>query len=186
MKRVKLLSSLMLLASGGLFAQTVGVTVGLSEAGPVFYVDGQQYNIPTVFLWPVGSKHIIQFPFTVNSLNGNTLAYQAGSADTAEWSFGGWIDNLGLLATSASPVQTITVFPGLTSVIGTVAELMALAISFPPGTGSGGQMLIAVARPDHPSRPTAPPGPYGWGLVYVNGMCYSDSTVVFVAQGRLP
>ncbi len=42
MKRVKSLSLLMLLASGGVFAQTIGVTVGLSEVGPVFYVDGQQ------------------------------------------------------------------------------------------------------------------------------------------------
>src|SRR5580704_9130083 len=84
MNRVKLLSLLMLLASGGAVAQTtVGVTVGLSQPGPVFYVDGQTYNNAHVFLWPVGSTHIVQFPFSVD-LNGNTLAFQAGGAGAVE------------------------------------------------------------------------------------------------------
>ena len=97
MKRVKLLSSLMLLASGGVFAQSsIGVTVGLSEVGPVFYVDGQTYSNTHTFLWPVGSKHLVQFPFSVD-LNGNTLTYQSGTGDTARWSFSGWMDNPGLL-----------------------------------------------------------------------------------------
>src|ERR1700731_3555743 len=121
MKRVKSLPLLMLLASGGIFAPTVGVTVGLTEVGPVFYVDGQQYSNSQVFLWPVGSKHIVQFPFSVNAL-GATLGYQAGTGDTAQWSFGGWADNLGLLIPAGAPVQTITVFSGLTSLIGTVTE----------------------------------------------------------------
>jgi len=183
MKRVKSLLLFMLLASGGIFAQSTGVTVGLSQVGPVFYVDGQSYSNRQTFLWPVGSKHVVQFPFTVD-LNGNVLTYQAGTGDTAEWTFGGWIDNLGLLTPSNSPVQTITVFPGLTSLIGTVSELMELTMTFPPGTGSGETNTNCSGAPNSPLPPNGvPPGPYGWGLVYVNSVCYSDSTTVYVAQG---
>lgn len=173
----------MLLASGGVFAQsTIGVTVGLSQPGSVFYVDGQQYNVSQVFLWPVGSTHIVQFPFTVNAL-GQTLAYQAGGGGAVQWSFGGWADNLGLLAPAGAPVQTVTVFSGMTSLIGSVTEVMQLAVTFPTGTGSGASNTNCSGAPGSPTVADGEPGPFGWGLVYVNGTCYSDSTVLFVPAG---
>ncbi len=183
MKRVKWLSLLMLLASGGVFAQsTIGVTVGLSQSGPVFYVDGQTYNTSHVFLWPVGSTHIVQFPYSVD-LNGNTLQFQAGGGGTVEWTFNGWADNQGLLSPTGASVQTITVFSGMTSLIGSVTELMQLAITFPNGTGSGGSNVNCSGAPGNPAPPDGSPGPFGYGLVYVNGTCYSDSTVIFVGAG---
>ncbi len=183
MKRVKLLSFLMLLGSGGVYAQsTTGVTVGLSQAGPVFYVDGQTYNTSHVFLWPVGSTHVVQFPYSVD-LNGNTLQFQAGGAGTVEWTFGGWADNAGLLSPAGSPVQTVTVFSGMTSLIGSVTELMQLAITFPANTGSGGSNVNCSGAPGNPAPPEGGAGPFGYGLVYVNGTCFSDSTVLFIPAG---
>jgi uncharacterized protein (TIGR03437 family) len=173
----------MLLASGGAFAQsTVGVTVGLSLPGPVFYVDGQTYNNSHVFLWPVGSTHIVQFPYTVD-LNGNTLQFQAGGGGTVEWTFNGWADNQGLLSPTGASVQTITVFSGMTSLIGSVTELMQLAITFPNGTGSGASNVNCSGAPGNPVPPDGAPGPFGYGLVYVNGTCYSDSAVIFIPSG---
>lgn len=175
----------MLLASGGVVAQsTIGVTVGLTEVGPVFYVDGQSYSNTHIFLWPVGSKHIVQFPYSVD-LNGNTLTYQSGTGDTARWSFGGWIDNPGLLIPNQAPVQTITVYPGLTSLIGTVVELMQLTVTFPPGTGSGGTNVNCGGAPNSPAPPNSvPPGPYGWGIVYGTPFgCITDTTTVYAPQG---
>lgn len=170
----------MLLASGGAIAQTViGVTVSTSVPGPNFYVDGQLYSSSNQFFWPIGSKHILQFPFTVNAL-GQTLAYQAGNGDTVQWAFSGWTDNLGLLATSPSPVQTITVEPGLTSIIGTVSVVLELTITFPAGTGSGTTNGICSGAPNAPT-----PGAAGWGLIYVNGGCYSDSVSLYVPAGQL-
>ena len=178
MQRVKWLPLFMLLASGAASAQTVGVTIGLTQVGPNFYVDGQLYSGTQVFLWPVGSKHILQFPFTVDGL-GNTLGFQSGNGDTARWSFGGWTDNLGLLSTSGSPVQTITVESGLTSILGTVTTTLQLTLTFPPGTGDGGTNTNCSGAPDPPSF-----NAQGWGLVFVNGACYSDSTVLYVSAGQ--
>jgi uncharacterized protein (TIGR03437 family) len=178
MKRVKLLPLLMLLASGGAFAQsTTSVTVGLSQAGPLFFVDGQQYNTTQTFLWPANSTHIIQFPFSV--VLGQTQNYQSALFDTARWQFSSWTDNLGVLSSVAnSPVLYITATPGLTSVIGSVSELMQLSIIFPPGTGSGGTNPQCI-------EPTT--GPFntigGWGLIYIANTCYSDSALVFVPAG---
>src|SRR5271155_2101940 len=153
MKRVKLLSSLVLLASGGAWAQsTIGVKVGLSLPGPNFYVDGQVYANAQVFLWPVGSTHVIQFPFSV--VMGQTVAYQSSTDDTARWSFGGWTDNLGILAAAGSaPVVNLTVLQGMTSVIGNVTELFRLAIIFPTGTGSGGSNTNCSGAPGNPVAP---------------------------------
>ena len=64
MKRAKWLLLLALLASSGIFAQTIGVTIGLTQVGPNFLVDGQTYSGSQTFFWPVGSIHILQFPFS--------------------------------------------------------------------------------------------------------------------------
>lgn len=180
MKRLKWLPLFMLLASGPAMAQSViGVTVSLNQAGPNFYVDGQLYSGSQTFFWPVGSKHILQFPFSVNAL-GQTLSYQAGAGDTVQWSFGGWVDNLGLLAQSSDPIQTITAEPGLTSIVGSVSETLELTITFPQGTGSGGTNTACGGAPGNPT-----PGASGWGLVYVNSTCLSDSAVMYVPAGEV-
>lgn len=169
----------MLVACGGLLAQTVQVTVGLTAPSATFYVDGMPYGSAQSFFWPVGSKHILQFPFTVDA-NGNVLGYQASNYDTVQWSFGGWKDNLGLLATSTSPVQTIVATPGLTSIIGTVTPAYQLTITYASGAGDGGTNTQCSGAPGTPT-----PGAYGWGLIYVNGTCYSDSVVVYQPAGQV-
>lgn len=177
MKRVKWLPLFMLL-TGPMVAQSViGVTVGLTQAGPNFYVDGQLYSGTQTFTWPVGSKHILQFPFSVNAI-GQTLAYQAGNGDTVQWGFGGWTDNLGLLTPSSSPVVTITAQPGLTSIIGTISTVLEFTITFPTGTGSGGTNGNCSGAPGDPTA-----NAQGWGLIYVNGACYSDSVSLYLPAG---
>src|ERR1700679_677822 len=102
MKRIILMTSLGLLAANWISAQTLtAVTIGLSPSGAVFLVDGTSYTTPQVFEWPVGSKHIVQFPFSVDA-NGNTLAYQANTYNNTHYSFGGWVDNNALIAPSSS------------------------------------------------------------------------------------
>ena len=67
MKRAIGLALGIFIASAAAWAQSaVSVKVGLSANGPVFYVDGQQYNTQQIFLWPVGSKHIVQFLVSIN------------------------------------------------------------------------------------------------------------------------
>ncbi len=167
MKRVKWLPLFMLLAAGGVRAQAlIGVTVSLTQVGPNFLVDGQTYSGSQTFFWPVGSKHILQFPFSVDFV-GDTLPYQSGNGNTVEWSFGGWSDNLGILVPSSFPAQTITVQPGLTSIIGQRQHSApAHALSFPPAPASGGtndQLFSGAPGPPSAINSTGP-NPLGWGL----------------------
>lgn len=177
MKRVKWLLLLMLLVCCGAFAQNIGVTVGLTQAGPIFYVDGQLYSGSQQFFWPVGSIHTVQFPFSVIQ-GGGLTNYQTDNYETVEWFFGGWTDNLGLLATSGASQLTITVQAGLTSILGTVTTNYQLTVTFPNNTGSGGSNTNCSGGPGLP-----PVGATGWGLIYVNGACYSDSVTLYVPAG---
>ncbi len=177
MKRVKWLLLLMLLACCGAFAQNIGVTVGLSQAGPIFYVDGQIYSGTQQFFWPVGSIHTLQFPFSV-AQGGGQLPYQSDNQETVEWFFGGWTDNLGVIVPTGSPSLTVTVQSGLTSIIGTITTDYLLTITFPNNTGSGGSNTNCSGGPGLP-----PVGATGWGLIYVNGTCYSDSLSLYVPAG---
>ena len=146
------------------------------QVGPNFLVDGQLYSGSQTFFWPVGSVHVLQFPFSSGTL-GTALPFQWGNNDTAEWSFGGWSDNLGLLVPSNSPAITITAQPGLTSIVGTVSGVFQLTVTFPAGTGSGGSNANCSGAPGAPTQ-----GATGWGLIYVNGACYSDSAVAYVPR----
>lgn len=169
----------MLVACGGLFAQTVSVSIGLSAPGATFYVDGQPYGSSQLFLWPVGSKHILQFPFSVDA-NGNLLGYQSSNFGTVQWAFSGWTDNLGLLAPTSAPVQTIIATPGLTSILGNITPSFQLTITYVAGAGSGGTNTQCGGAPGTPT-----PGAYGWGLIYINGTCYSDSVVTYLPAGQV-
>jgi uncharacterized protein (TIGR03437 family) len=180
MKRVNWLPLFMLLAAGWVRAQSVGVTVSLTQVGPNFLVDGQTYSNSQTFFWPVGSVHTLEFPYSV--LAGSTLPFQAGGGGTVEWTFGGWSDNLVPITPAGSPNMTITVVPGLTSIIGSVsAPLYQLTVTFPAGTGSQGTNANCSGAPDPPSQTQS----LGWGLVYVGGTCFSDSGTLFVSAGQL-
>lgn len=177
MKRVKWLLLLMLVVCCGAFAQNIGVTVGLTQVGPIFYVDGQLYSGTQQFFWPLGSIHTIQYPNSV-AQGGSQLGYQLSNDETVEWFFGGWTDNLGLLVPASSTALTITVQSGLTSIMGTVTTDYQLTITFPNNTGSGGSNTNCSGGPGLP-----PVGATGWGLIYVNGGCYSDSVVLYLPAG---
>ncbi len=179
MKRVKWLLLMMLVACGGLLAQTVQVTVGLTAPSATFYVDGMPFGSAQSFLWPVGSKHILQFPFSVD-MNGGLLPFQASDYDTVRWTFGGWKDNLGLIQPSSAAVQTIVAASGLSSIVGTATPSFQLTVTYASGAGDAGTNTQCTGAPGTPT-----PGALGWGLLYVNGTCYSDSVVTYVPAGQV-
>src|SRR5437763_13928116 len=99
MKRILLL--LLVLFSGfGISAwaqtqSTIRISVG---EGAKFLVDGQQYTTAANFIWPTGSKHILQFLEEQPSID----------APVRYGGFSGWIDNKGVLHPPQDPVQKIT------------------------------------------------------------------------------
>ena len=56
--------------------------------------------------------------------------------------------------------------------------MLELTITFPPGTGSGGSNANCSGAPSAPLT-----GATGWGLIYLNGTCYSDSAIIYVPAG---
>src|SRR5512138_1291434 len=72
------------------------VRVYTEPAGASFYVDGQLFAGAATFLWPAGSKHV---------LNIEPLQYALGRK--TRYTFAGWTDSTGILSVSA-PALTVT------------------------------------------------------------------------------
>src|SRR5262245_19372212 len=100
MIRANLLIGLALIACGSAAAQSTSIRIGtnfISPTGdyPLFVVDGTQYLTPQNFVWPIGSKHTVQFLLSTNS-DGQSLGYQSSINDTIRFSFGSWQANGGV------------------------------------------------------------------------------------------
>ena len=138
-------------------------------------VDGQVYTQAVTLVWPAGSTHVVAFltdPLTPGQTT-NTSVQTSIGGDT-EYSFQGWKDNLGLLTPSGDPVQTVTANPLLTTLTASVQVSYRVLLNlFTPWDG---------ASPSTCGAPGAiPPSTLRPGVVYVSGVCYWDSTVLFVA-----
>jgi hypothetical protein len=189
MKRTNLLIGLGLLVSGAVAAQSVtSVRIGtsftsLSGANPVFYVDGTGYTSPQTFVWPIGSKHIVQFLLSTDN-GGNALNYQSVLGDSIRYTFTGWTTNSSVtLSAGSNAVQTVSADPGLTSLIAQTTVQYRVHLSLPnSGTTSTGPCGGAPGN--------APQDGFRQGVIYFQGSCFSDSTNVltdpFVAPGTYP
>jgi uncharacterized protein (TIGR03437 family) len=174
---VKRLVLLALLACVCAWAQqTTSIHIGTNPNGPIFVVDGQQYTTSQVFVWPVGSKHIVQFLLSVDPVTQTILGYQATNYDAIRYSFGSWTDNTGLLGPGSSPVQTITASPALTSLIANVSVLYRVHINFNNGNGITNSNCAGAPG-------DAPPAGLFPGLVYFDNQCVGDIADFWVTTG---
>jgi uncharacterized protein (TIGR03437 family) len=148
--------------------------VGTVPGGAAFSVDGVTYLSTQVFLWPTGSKHVVQFPFTEGPA-GTTLPYQLSNDGTVEFTFGGWTAG-GVALGGSSASVTITASPSTPSVIATLSESLLTTVLFP---NSSPTATCAGA----PSNPTAT----GFldGIVYFNGACIATTTSSYIATGTV-
>ena len=176
MKRANCLFLLTLLATSWISAQALtNITIGTNSTanyGPVFVVDGVSYLTPQTFTWPAGSAHVVQFPFSVDQ-NGNTASYQSVVSDSVRFSFGGWLENTGLLTPTGQSILTITAQPTLTSLIAQVTPSYQVTINFP----NGGSCAGAAAPGDPGSN-----APNQTGIMYFNGSCVPGGTNIFYMQ----
>src|SRR5436305_14616090 len=95
LKIIGILASLVVI-SGGIWAQTPvtsSVKVGTSIDGPLYYVDGRQYSTTQIFLWPEGSKHTLQFLYSIDVASGVEFPYQSANSGTQRYTFSGWKTN---------------------------------------------------------------------------------------------
>jgi len=176
MKRMILLTTLGLLASFGAQAQSstsirIGTTfTSLSGANPVFMVDGVSYTSPQTFVWPVGSKHIVVFPYSLAGDGITSLNYQSASYDSIRYFFAGWTPNSTVtLSPGQSNIQTVTADPSVTSLTANVTAQYRVHLVV-PNASANTNINCAGAPTDAPSDPGRE------GIMYFNGACYGSST----------
>ncbi len=186
MKRATSLIGFVLLAcgaargqSGCAASQCVTIRIGtnflapvenaLSGSNPVYRVDGTNYTSPQNFIWPVQSKHIVEFPLSVDA-NNATLPYQSALSDNIRYTFGGWQANSGVTLGpgATATVFTITADPVLTSLIASVAATYRVHITI-PNAGAAGSISCG-------GGPSDPGTANRQGIIYFQGTCYAAST----------
>jgi uncharacterized protein (TIGR03437 family) len=157
---------------------TSTITISTSPAGARFTVDGTQYNSAAVLNWPEGSEHTVVF-LTDPPLPGQTTNnIQSSVDDRTQYAFSGWVDNLGLLQPTSSTLQVITANPAITTLTANVTISYEINLHF--GTTSANTKNAACGAPG-----AIPVGVSAPGVVYVAGVCYWSSAVVFQPAGSL-
>jgi uncharacterized protein (TIGR03437 family) len=176
MKRANQLLLLGLLAAAAARAQTVSsVRVGLTLVGAKFMVDGQTYNSPQNFLWPQGSKHVVQYLFSADE-DGNPSPYQYFDNYVARYTFGGWQVTGGTLFPAGEPIQVVTASPAITEIIGQVTIEHRIYIEFPEAPPDDGACSGAPGDPtqDAPRQ----------GIIYIDGQCLGTSREMWIVEGK--
>jgi uncharacterized protein (TIGR03437 family) len=180
MNRLALLSALSLTGLC-LYAQPPegAISISTTPAGARYSVDGQIYIQPQTFVWPKGSKHQLVFitdPVLPNQ-PANTSVQTAVDGKT-QWSFGGWVDNAGLLIPTSDAIQTITADPRITTINTqlTVAYRVSL-VFFNSGNGE------SVSPPACQAPGAIPPGEFRPGVVFLGAQCFWSSANLFLPAG---
>ncbi len=156
-------------------AQTVtSVRVGLSLVGARFVVDGQTYNSPQNFLWPQGSKHVVQYLFSADE-DGNPSLYQYFDNYVARYTFGGWTVTGGTLSPGNEPVQVVTASPQITEILGAVTIEHRIYFEFPEAPPDNG---ACNGAPGNPRQDVV-----RQGIIYVDGICLGTSQEMWVREG---
>ena len=164
-----------LLVCAGSFAQSIStVDVRVNPPGAAFMVDGNTYITPQVFAWPAGSKHIVEFPLSVDG-NGNQTSLQYAQNGNIAYGFGSWTANNGALPGGST--VTVTADASLTSVVASVTVNYLVAINFSNGTDKPN--APCTGAPGSPTNTSGVPQ----GLFYLDGTCYGGSTNIYLAAG---
>src|SRR5579863_4392823 len=112
MRSIHFLGLALVLGALRLFGQGTGVTISTTGPGAQFSVDGAVYSSAQTFLWPAGSKHILDFlggPLPSDIVLSTPSSYVQRTQDQKTiYSFAGWVESSGLLHTNSAPVLTVT------------------------------------------------------------------------------
>jgi uncharacterized protein (TIGR03437 family) len=177
MKRLIYLALSALLIPTATLAQNTSVVIGTTSTipnGPIYLVDGTGYIAQQVFVWPVGSKHIVEFPFSFDN-NGNQLPYQSVANDAIRFTFGGWQANNPSFDQGSNNAVTLTAQSGLTSFIATVSESVQVQIQL----NSESQL----ANSDCSGAPSDAGTGANEGIIYLDGSCIGNPTTLYMALG---
>ncbi len=169
-----------LVLCGCLGAQTStisSVRVSTAPEGARFYVDGLPYVAAQIFLWPQGSKHIVQFPTDAN-LNGSSSGCQVSQSLAYQYCFSSWSDSSGSLTASGTTDQTVTASPSVTWLQATLNVSYKVHVRFFDGPANAGPTCGSAPgnTPQDAIRP---------GLLYVAGNCVATNADIWAAAGPI-
>lgn len=175
MNRILMIALWIQIAVASLWAQNQvsSIKIYVDPPGARFYVDGQLYYSAQVFLWPAGSKHVLQFP--TDTLPGGTTTCQTSLDGNYQYCFGGWQESTGNLIPTSDPVQVVTADPAITWFKANVtasAHVMVRFSNFPTGLGVG------CGAPGD-----APQDFVRVGVAWVAGACYQGNADLFLPMG---
>ena len=142
MKRLVLLTAIMfamsLVWTGSAQAQTpapggINVIVQMTHPEATFTVDGNRFQGKASFLWPAGTKHVLDFPLTV--ADGFPAGYQytyngSNIRNFVRFGFVSWGTNQSNSAVAGGTNFTFTADPSLTRITGTVGAEYLLHLRF--------------------------------------------------------
>ncbi len=145
------------------------IRIYTEPSGARFQVDGQAYVGSQTFLWPQGSKHIVQF-LQSSFPDG---AYQLSLDGGTKYAFLSWVDNAGNQI-SNDPFQTVTASPSVTSLKASLKVSYRVMLRFsaaPAGVGACG------------APGNAPQDGVRTGIVYIDSSCYGADADVYLDPG---
>lgn len=152
MNRLALIVYTMLAAGPGWSqGSIVSTRIYTEPAGSLFRVDGIEYTSSATFLWPVGSKHVV-----------DVRPQQYSATLTQRFNFNSWTDSSNTL-NSTNPTLIVTADPAITNIKATVTLEYAFNLSFFQCPGSVG-----------PQPCNGSPG-----SLIVNGTAYFQDTVLW-------
>jgi uncharacterized protein (TIGR03437 family) len=172
LKHLRLLPGLLLCCAGLQAQDTTISSVRISTVpdGARFYVDGMQYVSAQVFLWPQGSKHIVQFP--TDSSNGTSTGCQMTLDQQTAYCFNSWVTSAGTPAATNTDL-TVTASPSITWIQTTLTISYKIMLRF--GDYPAATNAVCGMPGDAPQDVVRP------GVVYIGGKCFQTSTDVWAS-----
>lgn len=151
------------------------IRISTTPNGARFYVDGQPYSSPQIFLWPQGSKHLLQFPTDI--VNGVDTGCQASQDLQYKYCFSSWSDSTGTMTPAVAKDQSITASPSVTYISATLTPFYAVRVRMGNLPVAANQTCTAPGNsPQDVLRP---------GLIFIANGCFMTSADVWATPGGL-
>ncbi len=160
------------------------VRVGLNRDGVRFKVDGQVYQSMQNFIWPLGSRHVVQFLYSLDE-HDQVTAYQFSDGHVARFSFSGWVVSGPNGASvpnvnSGGPIVEFFVEPDLSAIIGTVTLEHLVYLDFLPNLPDNAVADSCAGSPQDPPQDFT-----RMGVVFIDQVCYDRTNhEIWLAGGE--
>lgn len=166
-------------AAGAFGQDAKQVVVRARHPQVVFKVDGREFRGAASFLWPVGSKHVLEFPVRRQTPL-DTTNCQYNDTNDSRFCFQGWSENSSLLQANSDLYQTVTVGPG-TNWYEPVyqAQHILRVLGFEGTAGSETAKAAACGAPGDPGTAFRP------GIFFIAGECYWNGFTDYYPEGEL-